>query len=135
MAKTVLGVDYGTKRVGVALAEAGQAPRRLVTMANDADLATALGELLAAHKAQVVVVGLPRNLDGDETPQTALTRQFAAELRHRHPAVTVVLQDEAMTSELARQRLEAEGVVAKNIAGLLDQEAAAIITEDYLRDH
>ena len=116
--------------MGLAVATDGSRPRRLVTLANDERLLEALGRQIAAESAITVVVGLPRNLDGDDTPQTVLARRFGDRLRQSQPKLEVVMQDEALTTEVARERLEAEGV--KDMAAVLDQEAAVIMLEDYL---
>ena len=132
MASSILGVDFGTKRVGLAIATDDSHPRRLVTLTNDEQLLAALRRQIASHGATTVVVGLPRNLDGDDTPQTTLARRFAEHLQQSQPKLAIVMQDEALTSEIAGDRLEAEGV--KDIAAVLDQEAAVIILEDYLSE-
>ncbi|HUC86832.1 MAG TPA: Holliday junction resolvase RuvX [Candidatus Saccharimonadales bacterium] len=130
MASNILGVDFGAKRVGLALAVAEAAPQRLSTLPNDAQLLAALSAQLADHAIDTVVVGLPRNLDGDDTAQTAVARAFAARLRAAHPEIQVILQDEAGTSQVARERLIHQKV--RDVAAVLDQEAAAIIVEDFL---
>ena len=131
MANAVLGIDFGAKRVGLALAKPGSAPQRLATLPANDELIMALGRQITAHGVGTVVVGLPRNLDGDDTAQTAVARKFAARLQAAYPALPVELQDEALTSATARQRLSPPQL--KGTGGLLDQEAAVIILEDYLR--
>ena len=126
-----MGIDFGTKRVGVALAPDGQQPQRLATLANDDNVLTAIGEIIRSQGGTIAVVGLPRNLEGEDTAQTAAVRRFAAALQQAQPSLRMVLQDEAVTSELAGQRLRAEG--ARNPGSLVDQEAAVIVVEDYLR--
>lgn len=133
MAHNLLGVDYGSKRVGVALAAAGGQPQRLTTLAGDSSLLEELGRLLSAHGIDTVVVGLPRNLDGEDTAQTAMVRVFGAQLRAAHPEVVLTWQDEALTSEIARDRLRQQKVT--DVAAILDQEAAVIILEDYLEEY
>lgn len=125
MAIKLLGIDYGSVRVGLALAEAPAPPHRLATLPNDAQLIETLHQLIADHQVDKVVVGLPRGLDGQETAQTKAAREFAESLGHE-----VVLQDEAGTSSAARDRL---GKQVERQPELIDQEAAAIMLEDYLR--
>ncbi len=129
----LLGIDYGTKRVGVALADGGR-PRPLPAVPGGEDAIGTIGALVARYNASTVVVGLPRNLDGDDTPQTALTRKFAAKLQALLGTVPVVLQDEADTSNAAQERLRSRGVHARDIPAQLDSEAATIILEDYLNE-
>lgn len=130
VASNILGIDFGAKRVGLAMAVDGAPPQRLETLVNDAQLFQTLGQRIATHAIDTVVVGLPRNLEGDDTPQTAVARAFAARLQASHPDLTVALQDEALTSQTARVRLQQQKV--SNPRAILDQEAAAIIVEDFL---
>ncbi len=121
-----LGIDYGAKRVGLAVGD------------SEAKLARPLAtippyELVAAIEREgpfeVIVVGLPRNLDGADTPQTLAVRRFSDDHLGGLGA-EVVFQDEAGTSSVAEERLRATG---KRFAPeRIDAEAAAIILQDYL---
>lgn len=102
-----------------------------MTLPNNEHLMAALQEQVNVQAAEVAVVGLPRNLDGDDTAQTATVRAFADRLRTACSGVAVYLQDEALTSETARTRLGNE--VGSRASGHVDQEAAVIILEDYIR--
>jgi putative Holliday junction resolvase len=128
---TVLGIDYGLKRIGLAVSRGGERPERLEVLANDEHFTQRLLELVAHESVRTIVVGLPRNLDGDDTPQTHLVRHFAEQLRG-HVGADIVLQDEADTSNVGRERLKREGLADREIERLIDAEAAAIILEDYL---
>ena len=119
-----LGVDYGSARVGVATANSGERAKALTTVA-PAELVV----LIQREAPQVIVVGLPRNLDGNDTPQTQAVRTFAANVLHPL-APSLVLQDEAGTSSEAEARLKALGRAYARAA--IDAEAAAIILQDYL---
>lgn len=130
MAEAILGLDYGAKRVGLALAPPGEPPQRLVTLENGPDLPQQLADLLAQHAVGTVVVGLPRNLEGEDTAQTGTVMQFMGRLQTQLPQVKIESMDEALTSEEARKRLQQQGV--KNPKEVLDQEAAVIILEDFL---
>ncbi len=132
MAKAYLGVDYGERRIGLARALDGESAAAWQTLVltdpKDAvkrviEVATTIPDLA------VMVVGLPRNLEGVDTPQTAKARAFAAELASVGIAL-VSLQDEAATSDVAKQRLEACGKPYDR--GDIDAESAAIILQDYL---
>lgn len=126
-----LAIDYGSKRVGVAVSHDGQRPVRMAALPNNEDLIPTLRRVVEQLGAAAVVVGLPRNLDGDDTAQTVVVRRFASDLE-ASLGIKPVLQDEADTSNLARERLVREGVKEPDIKSELDSEAAAIILEDYL---
>lgn len=120
--KTYLGIDYGSKRVGVAIGDdETKLARPLVTLANTAQLVADLQSLVTQRQAVGLVVGLPRGLDGQETKQTKTVQTAISGM---HLAIPVHWQDEAVTSEVAAAR----GASAKE----LDAEAAAIILQDYL---
>lgn len=129
----MIGIDYGLKRTGLALAVGGEPPAAFKTVASE-DAIDVLVDLASQYKFLAVVVGLPRNLDGEDTPQTAAARSFAAQLEQqlRQP---VTLQDEAVTSQLAAERLKARGIDASIHKPMIDAEAAAIILQDYIDSH
>jgi len=121
MQTAILGIDYGQKRVGVALATDGRAAALETIQTHKAF--DRLKVLADHHKVAVIIVGLPRNLDGDDTHQTAAARDFAADLG-KTLGLTVLMQDEAVTSELARERLVARGVNITKHKDMIDAEAA-----------
>ena len=124
---TVLGFDFGSRRIGVALG-AGQAVRPLGVISGS-DWQTPVRELVAKHAPEKLVVGLPRGLDGQETAQTKSAQAFAAELADL-TGLQVEMIDEAGTSGVAEDRLKAAGRRFDKAA--IDAEAAAIIVQDYL---
>lgn len=127
----ILGIDYGQKRVGLALAADGGRPHRLEVVEGGAGLERRLKDIATRNGVQLVVVGLPRNLDGDDTSWTHEVRQFAAGLE-KSLGLQVALQDEADTTNVARTRLEEERVKESELPKLVDAEAAVVILEDYL---
>lgn len=129
--KKYLGVDYGAKRVGVAVGnlESG-ITEALVTLANSPSLIQELLKLRDEHDADSIILGLPRNLEGEDTQQTVSVRRFALELEKN--GVAVILQDEALTSEQAAANIGSKKVFQDK--GQVDREAARIIVEDYLRE-
>lgn len=137
-----LGVDFGRRRVGLALSdatallaspfqtiEAGQTPvasaRALATLLREA------GELDALHEVGGIVVGLPRRLNGDDTHDTAGAREFAEELRVR-TGLDVHLQDERLSSREAESRLSVKDRDWRSRKARIDATAAAIILQDFL---
>jgi putative Holliday junction resolvase len=128
--KIIVALDVGHKRVGVAIAnDVAKLPAPLTTLERGEQFWQLLGDLLSKQSAGMVVVGLPRNLDGGDTAQTAAARDFATELQQQF-GLPITLQDEALTSVKAREELQARG---KPFArGDVDALAAAYILEDYL---
>ncbi len=117
-----LGVDYGEKRIGLAVAsDPVRIAQPLQTLTSDEHTSGQLAVIMADRNVTEVVWGLPRGLDGQDTAQTETARAAAMRLI---PEMPVHFQDEAVTSELARERGAKKGE--------LDAEAAAIILQDYL---
>lgn len=131
MGSKFLGIDYGRARVGLAVAADDTAPERLKTLPNDSSLIKRLQAIMAEQGITQVVVGLPRGVEGEETAQTALVREFVRTLQAT-TKVPVELQDEFATSEMAEERLGVHGRPTSEQSALIDQEAAVIILEDYL---
>ena len=130
-AEYILGVDYGDKRVGVAIAhQVARLPRPLTTLANTEALLEDIAELVHKEQAKLVVVGLPRGMDGGYTAQTRSAEQFAADLAARLD-VPVTLADETLTS------VDAEAALGggPHVKGDIDALAAVYILERYLADN
>lgn len=126
----ILGLDFGEVRVGVALADSEiKLSSPLATLRNDASLLTKIKKLILDNKVDKLVIGLPRNLNGDETPQTASARAFASKLEAALE-LPVYLVDEAATSVEAEAQLRASG--RPYAKGAIDALAAALILDNYL---
>lgn len=130
MASNILSLDVGERRVGVAIASLiAKLPRPLITLDNTDDIWAQISTLAAEHDARTIVVGLPRNLSGDDTAQTQYVRSFAEKLID----YTVEFQDEALTSRKAEKELNSRG--KPYAKGDIDALAATYILEDYLTVH
>lgn len=122
-----LGVDYGAKRIGLAIADSETKIARPLATVSAAELPT----IIKQHGPfEQVVVGLPRSLDGQETPQTLAVRRFSDDLLWRQLHLEPLFQDEAGTSGVAEDRLIESGKSYSKAD--IDAEAASIILQDYL---
>ncbi|MDH4097493.1 MAG: Holliday junction resolvase RuvX [Nitrospira sp.] len=134
MASRILALDYGTKRIGVALSdELGWTAQPLETFERrtlDRDIAH-IATLVASHSVERVVLGLPLQLDGREGPAVQAMRVFIVKLEAGLP-VPVVLWDERMTTKAAEDLLIAADVSRKKRKGVIDRIAAAILLQSYL---
>lgn len=134
--KSVLALDIGERRIGVAVASlAARLPRPLTVLdrsSGDEAVIDHLRTVAAEHGVTRLVIGLPRGLDGQETQQTASTRTYGESL-----AVSVGLpydfQDEAGTSLQAEAELSARG--RPYAKGDVDSLAATYILQDWLQAH
>jgi len=103
----LLGIDLGERRIGVAIGDtATGAVRPLLTLrrGTPAQDARAIGRICAEQRSEAVVVGLPLNLDGSDSEQTARTRAWAAQLEPGL-GLPIVLRDERLTSADAETRM------------------------------
>jgi putative Holliday junction resolvase len=135
-----LGVDYGLKRIGLAVSDAtGTLARPLTTLDRHGlptDRLAAAAVLAEAGKLDdepiaVIVVGWPRRLDGSPNDQTPRVEAFARELGS-NATVPVVLQDERLSSHEADGLLAAREKDWRKRKQQLDAAAAAVILQDYL---
>lgn len=130
---SILALDVGAKRIGVASANSvARIAHPLATVTNDADALAAIKQIIKDERAALLVLGLPRNLNGDSTAQTDAVRAFGAALEPIL-GLPVHWQDEAVTSVKAEKELEARGKPYQKSD--IDALAAAYILEDYLNDH
>jgi putative holliday junction resolvase len=134
MSSRILALDYGTKRIGVALSdELGWTAQPLETFERrtlDRDVAH-IAALVGSHSVERVVLGLPLQLDGREGPAVQAMRAFVVKLEAGLP-VPVVLWDERMTTKAAEDLLIAADVSRKKRKGAIDRIAAAILLQSYL---
>lgn len=131
----MLAFDFGAKRTGVAVGESllGQA-RALTTIIAEgkAQRLSAVAKLIEQWQPRLLVVGLPRSLDGADTEMTARCRGFALQLEGRF-ALPVALVDERLSSSEAEARLADIGWQARKRH--IDAVAAQIILQDYFDAH
>jgi len=128
--RTFLGLDVGTKRIGVAVGDSiARIAQPVTTLEASERTADALHKYLQDLDVTDIVVGRPRNQSGDTTAQTDVVQAFVAEMfGPQHP--TVHWQDESVTSVIAEERLKARKKPYSKAE--IDAEAAAIILQDYL---
>lgn len=138
MPDVVLGFDFGTKRIGVAVGSAvsGQAQALTTLHHRDGPDWDAIGRLVSEWRPQALVVGLPLMEDGREQPITGHARRFMGELG-KHFGLPVHEADERFSSTEAWDRLRlqrATGTRRKRLAkGDSDAMAAQVILEGWLR--
>jgi putative Holliday junction resolvase len=130
---TILALNVGTKRIGVARAHLDTSfPAPLTTLAQPERFIDDIVMLSQSEKAAAVVVGLPRGMNGQETQQTHIVRDFVATLEPRLQ-IPVYWTDEAVTSEQAESELRRRGKPYTKAD--IDALAAVYILEDYLKEY
>lgn len=127
---SILGVDVGETRVGVALANSvARFASPYATLINTDSIFEQIHDIIKRESVELVIVGLPRNLSGEDTDQTRYCRSFGA---HLEAFVPVAFQDEALTSRKAEAELKARGKAYDKAD--IDSLAATYILEDFLND-
>ena len=130
---TIIGLDHGSRRIGVAVGDTdiGMAfDRQAIRRRNlDADLRV-VADLVRAEDAELVVVGLPLNMDGTEGEQAASATAFGSALSEL--GLRVVYHDERLSSWEAGERLRVAGRRPRRASGELDSTAARLILQQYL---
>lgn len=130
----VLAIDYGRRRIGLALSDSlGLTAQPLETLARTnrrGDLRR-LGEIVRRHEVRRIVVGHPLNLDGTSSEMAAEAAQFAARIEAQL-RLPVELVDERLSSWEAEQMLAERAFSGKRRGGDVDHLAAAVILRDYL---
>lgn len=126
-----LGIDYGTKRIGVAISDGlGITARPLEVVTRDG-LADYLRQLVEEYPIDAVVVGLPTGLSGHEGESAAGARNLAEEVGMLL-SVPVELIDERFTSRMAEKSLLEAGMKRRHRKETVDKVAAAIILQTFL---
>jgi len=130
-AQYIMGLDYGASRIGVALASAiARLPRPLTTLSTTDHVIEDIKQLIVQESVGVLVVGLPRTLNGDFSQQTHDAVAFADRLK-AELGLPVVMVDETLTSVNAEAQLAGK----KHDKGAIDALAATYILDRYFSEH
>ncbi|WP_394200198.1 Holliday junction resolvase RuvX [Shewanella waksmanii] len=134
--QSVLGFDFGTKSIGVAIGQAITASARPLTSikANDGiPKWEEIGALIDEWQPDLVVVGLPLNMDGTEQEMTQRARKFANRINGRF-GIKIATQDERLTTADAKARLFEFGGYKALTKGQVDSMSAVLIIESYFEN-
>jgi putative holliday junction resolvase len=130
----ILAIDYGTKRVGLAVTD----PLKIIATALDTvhskDIFVFLKTYLETEEVEAFVVGMPVNLDSEDTNNTPHVKGFVKNLKKTYPDIPVHLHDERFTSKMALQAMIAGGSSKKDRRekGNIDKISATIILQSYM---
>ena len=131
----VIGLDFGLKRIGVAVSDEGARlaqPLKVLPNGSMKQVMDELGRIIAEYSAGAVVMGDPRQPGGGEGKLAPQVRELASLIQEKF-GLKVVLRDERYTSFEAGERLREAGETNwRSRKEKLDQAAAAIILQDYL---
>jgi len=130
----ILAIDHGTKRMGIAISdELGMIaqPLEFIPAEPFAEFLNRLKEILHTKQAELILVGMPRNMNGSYGPAASKVQEFVAALKE---AVTIPIRtlDERLTSVQAHRFLTEAEVSGRQRKGKVDKSAAAILLQSYL---
>ncbi|MBT3417505.1 MAG: Holliday junction resolvase RuvX [Flavobacteriales bacterium] len=133
MAKA-LGIDYGTKRVGIAISDSTQIISTALCTTPNIEIFKFLIDLTQKEDIDTIVVGEAKNLDGTATDSSVEIENFVEKITILFPKVKVTTIDERFTSKIAFQSIIDSGIKRKKRQNksLIDEVSATIILQDYL---
>jgi len=130
--KPILALDFGRARIGVAISDELQLlAHPLETVRANEQAASRIADLGREKKVDHVVVGMPRQMNGEMGPAATEVLQFVEKLRAMLPC-PVVTWDERLTTAAAHRALRDAGKKTRQTRGYVDQVAAQMILQSYL---
>ena len=129
-----LGIDYGTKRTGIAITDAMQIIASGLTTVATHSLDAFIADIVLKENIECFVVGDPKNLDGTNTDSTAHVNGFTKRLQKLYPTILLHQIDERFTSKIAKRSILESGLTkkARQNKALVDEVSATIILQNYL---
>ena len=135
-AQTIMGVDFGTGSIGFAVGQSltgTSSPLNAVKAKDGTPNWDEVQKLLEEWRPDLVVVGLPLNMDGTEQPMTQRAKKFANRLHGRF-GVQVTTHDERLTTVDAKAHLFERGGYRNLKKGNIDSQSAVVILESYFEN-
>lgn len=131
----ILGLDVGTRTIGVAVSDPmGWFARPVTTIRRGSwqeDLEQ-LGRIIAEFQVHHLVVGLPLGVQGELTQQARYNQRAAERIARSFSGIRISYVDESYSSQTAREQLLATGMKRRKRKQVIDQQAAVLILQDYL---
>lgn len=130
----IIAIDYGKKRVGLAVTDPLQLIATPLTTVSTPEIWAYLTDYLNKEAVERFVVGMPKDLKNRDADATPLAEAFVKQLQRKFPAIPVELVDERFTSKIAFQAMIDGGVkkMDRRDKGLIDRTSAAIILQSYM---
>ncbi len=131
----ILCLDYGLKRVGVAVTDELKIIASPLETINTSEILSFISQYIKENEVELLVVGLPFNLKGEETDATKKTLSFISLLKRKFPLVRLDTYDERYTSKIAKDTILIMGKNKKfrQDKTNIDKLSASIILQSYLK--
>lgn len=131
----ILAIDYGSKRVGLAVTDSLRIIASGLDTVHSKDLIAYLEKYLSKEQVDIIVVGEPKTLGNEASDSARFIEPFVSHLKRKFPAIKIERFDERFTSTMAHQTMLAGGLKKKDRQNkeLVDMISATIILQDYLQ--
>lgn len=133
----ILAIDYGQKRVGIAVSDPMQIIATGLDTVNVNDIFPYIEKYVQLNKVEKFVVGFAKQMDGKDSESMKYIRPFVQSLKNKYPSIEVVYVDERFTSSLAQKTILDAGLKKKDRQNkaLVDKVSATIILQSYLESN
>jgi putative Holliday junction resolvase len=130
----IIAIDYGRKRVGIAVTDPLQMIANALTTIHSKDIWTFLAEYMEKEAVDCIVVGYPKQMNNQASEAVRFINPFLRRLTKLYPEMEVKLVDERFTSKIAHQTMREAGLKkkARQNKALVDTISATIILQSYL---
>lgn len=130
----ILSVDYGDVRTGIAVCDKMEilaSPVTVITQSYEPKLILEIEKIISQYKPELIVVGLPKNMDGTSGERAEKCKNFANALTEK-TGIKTVMVDERLTTVSAHKALNVTNVRGDKRKGIVDAVSAVMILESYL---
>jgi len=135
---SILSIDYGLKRVGIAFSDSNRIfsfPHGFIENKSFDYLAEEIKKIVGEKEIDLIIIGMPFNMPGIKDKKSEMTlkvENFIKKLSSKVPNIKIESVDERLSSFIAEERLKEAGISSKKSRKLVDAEAARLILEDYI---
>lgn len=132
----ILGIDYGDSRVGIAISDplliTAQGLETISYNGNDKILLSRIEEIVKKYEVEIIVVGMPLNMNGTKTERVEVTEKFIHKLKSRLGKIEIKTVDERLTTVEAHRTMNFLDVNKKKKRSIVDTISAQYILETYM---
>lgn len=135
--KKILAIDFGERRIGIAISDNKHTfafPRLTIDTEKNSDVFQKIKSIIIDNDIGKVVIGNPVQVDGDDSKKSQQIKNFSKKLK-KFIDIPIVFWDESYTTEKAKKILHKSTKSFKENKDKLDQIAASLILEDYLKSN
>lgn len=131
----IIAIDYGLKRTGLAVTDPLKIIATGLTTVESKNLIPFLKEYFGREPVEMMIIGVPKNLDDTDTHATPLVKKIIIELQKNFPLIPIQKVDERFTSKMASRAMIEMGMKKKQRQNkaLIDEIAATIMLQEYLK--